>query len=247
MNVLLLNDSARVRQLLAESPYRERAKDRPIEGRLKDLAREVRRLLGWDGDDRPFVSTRTAARKTGLSNGTIASLAHGDPPSATSILKFANGMNGSAKLLLELSGLPAVGDQGEDPLSRIGPDADIAGLGQIPLADFPASAGAGSMVPDTEVEQNTLESELPGELRAIRVVGECMEPRYCDGDILLIREQKHAENGQRVIALVDDDTLNCKVYRTNGEAYLEPTNGEGRIPAHRFKIVGVVAAVLRKE
>ena len=60
-------------------------------------------------------------------------------------------------------------------------------------------------------------------------------------------EQGNAESGNKVVAIVDGDKLFCKVYRTNGEAYLEPKNGEGKIPASRFNSIGVIVGVFREE
>lgn len=102
MSVLLLNNRSNAQSGM--NAYRARARDRAIEGQNKDLAREARRLLGWDDGERPFVSTRTAARKTGLSNGTIAALTHGDPSSPETLIKFGRGMGGDVARLLRLGG-----------------------------------------------------------------------------------------------------------------------------------------------
>jgi SOS-response transcriptional repressor LexA len=50
-----------------------------------------------------------------------------------------------------------------------------------------------------------------------------------------------------VIALVDWGGITCKVLRQNGMRYLEPSNGEGRIPADRFRILGIVVGFFRRE
>ena len=224
---------------------REKALLRPIDGPFKEFAQEVRRLMGYYAEERrPFLTSRMASRKTGVNYSTIASMTRGVRGSEETIRKIASGLGGRADHLLRLAGyesFPA------DLLSQIGPDVDISAIADIRLSPFLVSAGDGFVPPEPGLEHETIESILPGQIRAIRVTGDCMAPLYQDGDVVFVREQGNAENGNKVIALVDDDKLNCKVYRTNGEAYLEPKNGEGRIPASRFHILGVVVGVFRRE
>lgn len=85
--------------------YKDRAKDIPNDGPFPELATLTRRLLGWEGDDRPFMTTRAAARKTDLSNSTISLMARGDKVSPTVILRFAKRMGGDATQLLLATGV----------------------------------------------------------------------------------------------------------------------------------------------
>ena len=238
---------------LETDPYRAKAARTPINGPYKEAAKIVRHLLGWeDGSARPYLSTRNAQNKTGISNGTINTLAHGGKVSANIVEIFANRLNADPERLKLLFGHVSP-DQinrsaGEsDPLSRIGPNVDISGIAGVRLSPFLVSAGGGSHIQESSADYETFEQLLPGQVRAIRVVGECMEPFYREGDVVFVREQGNAENGNKVVALVDGENLNCKLYRTNGENYLEPKNGEGRIPASRFRIIGVIVGVFRKE
>ena len=60
---------------LEEDLYRVKAARTPINGPYKEAAKLVRRLLGWEeGSTRPYLSTRNAQNKTGISNGTINAL-----------------------------------------------------------------------------------------------------------------------------------------------------------------------------
>lgn len=95
------------------NPYKTKALQIPIEGPCPQLALEVRRLLGWTGDDRPFLSTRQAARKIGVSNGTIASLAAGDRVSFETLIKLAQGTGVHPNSLLVVAGYPQIIDGGE--------------------------------------------------------------------------------------------------------------------------------------
>ena len=122
------------------SAYSQRASSRPIEGPNKEFAMAIRDILGWNqASEHVFISTRAAARKTGLSNGTIASMAHGDPTSRESIIKFAAGLGGNSALLMQLAGfvpsqLSTIFDNDGKPVgvtfdrnSPFRPDTRIAG------------------------------------------------------------------------------------------------------------------------
>lgn len=82
---------------------REKARNRPIDGKYPEFAAEVRRLLGYDGD-RPFLTSRVAARKTGVNYSTVSAMVRGDRASASNIQKFADVLGGDADLLLSLAG-----------------------------------------------------------------------------------------------------------------------------------------------
>ena len=59
---------------------------------------------------------------------------------------------------------------------------------------------------------------------ALRVKGDSMSPRIMDGDIVLVRRQESAEDGDVVIALVDGEAT-CKVLkRSRGAVSLVPFN-----------------------
>lgn len=225
---------------------RERAQARPVNGPYPEYAREVRRLLGYYSEDRrSFLSLRMAEGKTGVKHTTIGTMARGFRADVYNTRRFAESLSGDPDRLLAMGG--HLVEFVPDRLSRIGPDVDISAIAGIRLSPFLASAGDGFQPPDPGTFEETFESILPGQVRAIRVQGDCMAPLYADGDIVFVREQGNAENGNKVIAMVDEDKLFCKIYRTNGEAYLEPKNGEGKVLASRFRIIGVIVGVFRKE
>lgn len=237
-------------EFTTDKTERVKANARPVDGRYPEFAREVRRLLGYAGDDgRPFLTSRMVSRKTGINHATVTTMVRGDRPSYQTILRLSHGLGGKLNRLLTLAGYESIERlyEGTDALSQIGPDVDTSAIAGICLSPLVASAGDGSHVHEAGADYETFESLLPGQVRAIRVIGDCMEPFYREGDVVFVREQGNAENGNKVIALVDGESLNCKLYRTNGENYLEPKNGEGRIPASRFRIIGVIVGVFRKE
>ncbi len=49
-----------------------------------------------------------------------------------------------------------------------------------------------------------------GEFFGLKIHGDSMEPRICDGDVVIVRQQDDAESGDIVIALVNGDDAVCK-------------------------------------
>lgn len=140
----------------------------------------------------------------------------------------------------------------EEPLSRVGPDVDISLLSQIPHTELPASAGKGQGIGGgSAVDEERLGAYIAGDVRSIEVRGDCMEPIYQAGDILLVDEGPRAKPGDTVIALLDEGTLDeavaCKIYRAGpGGGCLESADGTIEIGAGRFRILGRVVGLYRR-
>lgn len=49
-----------------------------------------------------------------------------------------------------------------------------------------------------------------GEYFALKIRGDSMEPRICDGDVVIVKRQEDAESGDLVIALVNGSDATCK-------------------------------------
>ncbi|OGZ19517.1 MAG: repressor LexA, partial [Candidatus Nealsonbacteria bacterium RIFCSPHIGHO2_01_FULL_38_55] len=64
------------------------------------------------------------------------------------------------------------------------------------------------------------------EVYALRVVGKSMiDENINDGDIVLVRQQETAENGQKVVALIDNHEATLKkFYKERGHIRLQPAN-----------------------
>jgi repressor LexA len=91
----------------------------------------------------------------------------------------------------------------------------------------------------------------PGEHYGLEVAGDSMiEAGILDGDTVIILKGETAENGQIVVALVDDTEVTLKRLRRRGNSIaLEPCNErhETRIfPADRVKVQGRIVALMRK-
>jgi repressor LexA len=90
-----------------------------------------------------------------------------------------------------------------------------------------------------------------GEHYALEVAGDSMvEAGILDGDTVVIRKGESAENGQIVVALVDEAEVTLKRLRRRGQSIaLEPANPRHEIrifPADRVKVQGWLVALLRR-
>ena len=90
-----------------------------------------------------------------------------------------------------------------------------------------------------------------GEHYALEVAGDSMiEAGILDGDTAIIRREDEAENGQIVVALIDESEVTLKRLRRRGAAVaLEPANKryETRIvPSDRVRVQGRLVGLLRR-
>jgi repressor LexA len=86
---------------------------------------------------------------------------------------------------------------------------------------------------------------------ALRVRGQSMiEDHIDDGDIVIIRKQETADNGERVVAMIDREVTLKKFYRRRDAIRLEPCNSTMApimVTAEKdIKILGVLIGVIRK-
>jgi repressor LexA len=84
---------------------------------------------------------------------------------------------------------------------------------------------------------------------ALQVQGESMiDEGIRDGDVLIIRKQDHADNGQTVVAQIEGEVTIKKFYQRDGRVELRPANEELKplvIPAEKVEIIGVVVGLVR--
>ncbi len=130
--------------------------------------------------------------------------------------------------------------------------ANEAGAVQLPLYGRIAAG-----LPIEALRDNGTQVEVPmallgaGEHYALEVAGNSMvDAGILDGDTVVIRRGETAENGQIVVALVDDSEVTLKRLRRRGNSIaLEPANRsyEARIlPPDRVKVQGRLVALLRR-
>ena len=79
----------------------------------------------------------------------------------------------------------------------------------------------------TMIEIPTSMIDSKGEVYCLEVSGDSMiDAHICDGDIVVIKKQDYADNGQIVVALLEDGTATLKTYRRlkSGQVMLIPAN-----------------------
>lgn len=64
-----------------------------------------------------------------------------------------------------------------------------------------------------DTEEITEELASTGTFFGLQIHGDSMEPRMCEGDVVIVRQQDDAESGETVIALVNGDEATCKRLR----------------------------------
>ena|SRR5689334_16286779 len=120
----------------------------------------------------------------------------------------------------------------------------------VPVPLLGSIAAGVPILADEHIEEVlTLPAELVGRgtLFALRVRGDSMiEAGISDGNVIVVRQQAVADNGDIVAALIDDEAT-VKVYRRrDGRVELVPRNPRYPvIPADDATILGRVVCVLR--
>ena len=86
-----------------------------------------------------------------------------------------------------------------------------------------------------------------GDLFMLKVKGESMiDAAICDGDYVVIRQQKDANNGEIVAAMIDGEATVKTFSRKGGHIWLLPANDDfAPIDGDHCEILGKVTAVLR--
>ncbi|MCB1052104.1 MAG: repressor LexA [Acidobacteria bacterium] len=91
----------------------------------------------------------------------------------------------------------------------------------------------------------------PAEGYALQVEGDSMiEDGIHEGDIVIIRRQNHAFNGQTVVAIVNGEATLKRYYHEGSQIRLQPANASMQPiwvgPETPFEIRGIVHALLRR-
>lgn len=92
--------------------------------------------------------------------------------------------------------------------------------------------------------------DLRGDIFMLTVEGSSMiEAGINDGDKILVKKQTHAEDGQIVVALVDDECATVKRLKIrNGEVYLHPENrAMSDLHPENLQILGIVVGLIRTQ
>ena len=86
------------------------------------------------------------------------------------------------------------------------------------------------------------------ELFGLRVQGESMiEAGILDGDVIVVRQQNNAENGEIVVAMIEDEATVKRIYYEKKRVRLQPENRFMEpIYAENAQVIGKVVALFRQ-
>ena len=121
---------------------------------------------------------------------------------------------------------------------------------ELPLAGKIAAGKPIEAIPDQETI-NLAEFFIGPERFVLRVQGDSMiEAGILDGDMVVVEKRDYAEDGDIVVALIDNDEATLKHFKKNsgGIITLVPANQSMQpmsYPAERVRIQGVVVAQMR--
>lgn len=106
-----------------------------------------------------------------------------------------------------------------------------------------------------DTEEITEEMAATGTYFGLQIHGDSMEPRMCNGDVVIVRKQDDAESGDVVIAMVNGDDATCKRLRkyrdgielvSNNPAYPPMFYSNEEIETKPVKIIGKVVELRGK-
>jgi repressor LexA len=193
-------------------------------------ALEVIRL---PGDGQPPVALAAGSQAAGARPGAAA----------REVPKRAEGAAGFAPTVIQ-----------GDFSSRL---AGVRAAPEVGAVQLPLYGRIAAGLPIEAMRDSSSHIEVPvallggGEHYALEVAGDSMiDAGIQDGDTVIIRRAETAENGQIVVALVDEEEVTLKRLRRRGNSVaLEPANPrhESRIfPAERVRVQGRLVALMRR-
>lgn len=131
----------------------------------------------------------------------------------------------------------------------------IRGLEKISTIEIPlvGTIAAGQPIEALETRGETVAIARdtyfdPKQLYALRVAGDSMiDEGIFDGDMVVIKKQETADNGQTVVAVIDKNEATLKkIYREKGRIRLQPAN-QNLLPIYRtdVEVRGIVIKIIR--
>ncbi len=181
---------------------------------------------------------------------------HGYPPSVREIGERV-GLSSSSTIHAHLKALERRGMISRDPTKprALRSDLNAPQSHQPDSVVMPIVGKVAAGVPITAEENLEGEFVLPtsfvprsSDAFMLRVQGDSMvEAAILDGDLILVRPQKTASNGEIVVAMLEGEATVKRFYRENGQVRLQPENSAmAPIYASDVDIIGRVEAVVRR-
>lgn len=172
-------------------------------------------------------------------------------PSIQSIKQAADGMHMDFNILFEMiDGDVDLSPSINNKIATSKKGVTINVLGKV-AAGIPIEA-----IEDIiDTEEITKEMARTGEFYGLQIHGDSMEPRMCEGDVVIVRKQEDAESGDIVIAMVNGDDATCKRLRkyrdgieliSNNPAYKPMFFSNDEIQSKPVKIIGKVVELRGK-
>jgi repressor LexA len=164
-------------------------------------------------------------------------------------------LNSVAKLVAQLRRRGVIAPAPPNSKRRLEP-ASRGGRAATPAAATVPLLGLIAAGQPIEAVETPEEIEVPssllgaGERYALRVQGDSMiEDGIHDGDAIVVRRARRAENGQTVVAIVDGDATLKRFHQKGRWIELRPANAAMeplRLPAQSVEIRGVLVGLLRR-
>jgi repressor LexA len=177
---------------------------------------------------------------------------HGYPPSVREIGERV-GLSSSSTVQCHLRTLEKKGLIKRDPTKPRALTSESDSIARD-VVTVPIIGRVAAGVPITAAENIEDEFALPAHLVRnsgsfmLRVKGESMvEAAILDGDLILVNPQKIANNGEIVVAMIDNEATVKTFYKEDNRVRLQPQNKFMEpIYSDSVEIVGRVSAVIRK-
>lgn len=160
------------------------------------------------------ISMEEFSKRTSLSKGYISMLENNTnprnnkpiAPTLPTLKKIANGMNLDIDNLLKTLDInQAIALEDTSELYAKPKTITINVLGRV-AAGIPLDA----IEEIIDTEEITLKMASDGEYFALKIAGDSMEPKISNGDVVIVRKQSDADDGDLVIALVNGYDAVCK-------------------------------------
>jgi repressor LexA len=150
---------------------------------------------------------------------------------------------------LRLPGQPTIRLEVKDLAGAADPPPQ--GADHVPVTSYGRIAAGDRNLADQVIGDTwELPKELTGDgtLFRLRVRGDSMiNAAIADGDVVVVRQQPQAENGEIVAAMIDGETTVKTLQRAEGQVWLMPHNPAYQpIPGKDATILGKVVTVLRR-